>query len=54
MYNWLEPLSVYDIQVFLEFFNFYQQFIQRFNKFAISLNSILKSISAEAENKISE
>ena len=29
---WLEPKSIKDIQVFLEFANFYQCFIQDFSK----------------------
>ncbi len=44
--DWLEPQSVRDIQVFLRYANFYQQFIQRFSKFAALLTSMLKTISA--------
>ena len=41
--NWLEPKSVRDIQVFISFVNFYQIFIQGFNRIAIPLTSILKT-----------
>ena len=43
--NWLEPESVYDIQVFLRFVNFYWWFIQGFSRLATPLISILKTIS---------
>ncbi len=43
--DWLNPQSVRDIQVFLGFANFYQQFIQGFNKLATPLTSMLKKIS---------
>ena len=36
--------SVQDIQVFLDFANFYQQFIQGFSKMAVLLTSMLKTI----------
>ena len=42
--NWLEPKSIQDIQVFIGFANFYQQFIQGFSKIAVSLTSMLKTI----------
>ena len=42
--KWLEPKSVQDIQVFLGFANFYQQFIQGFGKIAAPLTSMLKTI----------
>ena len=42
--QWLEPKLVRDIQVFLGFTNFYQQFIQNFCCIAISLISMLKTI----------
>ena len=41
--NWSEPKSVQDIQVFISFTNFYQRFIQDFNKIAALLTSILKT-----------
>lgn len=41
--TWPEPWSVWDIQVFLSFANFYQRFIKSFHKIATSLNSILKT-----------
>ena len=43
VYDWLELQSICDILVFLRFANFYQQFIQRFNRLAASLTSILKT-----------
>ncbi len=45
IYDWSEPQSVRNIQVFLGFANFYKQFIQGFNRLAASLTSILKTIS---------
>ena len=42
--EWPKPKSVWDIQVFLDFANFYQQFIQDFSKIAASFTSILKTI----------
>ena len=41
--NWPEPKSVWDIQVFIGFANFYRQFIRGFSKIAAPLTSILKS-----------
>ena len=41
--KWPEPKSVQDIQVFLSFANFYQQFIQGFSRIAAPLTSILKT-----------
>ena len=41
--DWLEHKSVCDIQVFLNFAKFYQQFIQDFSKIAFPLISILKT-----------
>ena len=41
--KWPEPKSVRDIQVFLGFANFYQQFIQGFNRMAAPLTSMLKT-----------
>ena len=42
--KWPEPKSVWDIQVFLGFANFYQQFIQGFNKIAALFTLMLKII----------
>ena len=42
--EWLEPKSIWDIQVFLGFANFYRQFIQGFSKIAAPLTSMLKTI----------
>ena len=41
--NWLEPKFMNDIQVFLRCVNFYQRFIQGFNKIAGSLTSMLRT-----------
>ena len=41
--EWLEPKSIWDIQVFLGFANFYRQFIQGFSKIAAPLTSMLKT-----------
>ena len=41
--KWPKPKSIQDIQVFLGFVNFYQQFIQGFSKIAAPLNSMLKT-----------
>ena len=42
--DWFKPKSVYNIQVFLGFANFYQQFIQSFSRIIVSLTLILKTI----------
>ena len=47
--NWLEPKSVYNIQVFLGFANFYRQFIQGFSRIATLLTSILKTTRSPDE-----
>ena len=41
--NWPKLKSGQDIQVFIGFANFYQRFIQGFNKIAIPLTSMLKT-----------
>ena len=41
--EWPEPKSVWDIQVFLGFANFYRRFIQGFSKIAAPLTSMLKT-----------
>ena len=41
--NWPEPKSVRDIQVFIGFANFYQQFIRGFSRIATPLISMLKT-----------
>ena len=41
--KWPEQKSVWDIQVFLSFANFYRQFIQDFSKIAASLTLMLKT-----------
>ena len=42
----LKPKLVYNIQVFLNYANFYWQFIQSFNRIVILLISILKMIES--------
>ena len=52
--NWPKPKSIQDIQVFIGFANFSQQFIRGFSKIAALLTSILKmtrsSDSAQRDN----
>ncbi len=51
--NWPEPKSVRDIQVFLEFANFYCRFIRGFIKIAGPLTSILKTANSSENSLIS-
>ena len=44
MKNWLKATSIKDIQVFIGFANFYQRYIQGFNRIAALLTSLLKII----------
>ena len=41
--KWPEPKSIWDIQVFLDFANFYWQFIQGFSRITAPLISMLKT-----------
>ena len=41
--NWPEPTSVRDIQVFIDFANFYRRFIRGFSRIAALLTSLLKT-----------
>ena len=53
--KWLEPKSVRDIQVFLDFANFYRQFIKGFSKINAPFTLILKTITSSqvlAANKV--
>ena len=50
--NWLEPISIRDIQVFIGFANFYWRFIQGFNRIATPLISILKIIESSKESAL--
>ena len=43
--NWPIPKSVHNIQIFLNFANFYQLFIQSFSKIAKSFTSMLRTWS---------
>ena len=52
--DWPKPKWVCNIQVFLDFANFYRQFIQGFSRIATPLNLILKrtrSLDKPAFNK---
>ena len=49
--DWSKFKSVQDIQVFLGFTNFYQQFIQSFSRIAASLILMLKTINKPAPNR---
>ena len=51
--DWPEPESVRDIQVFIDFENFYRHFIQGFSRIAASLTSMLKMtrLSESAPNR---
>ena len=42
--QWLEPQSIWDMQVFFRFANFYWQFIQRFSQIAALLTLVLKTL----------
>lgn len=41
--NWSKPTSIRDIQVFIDFANFYRRFIWGFSKIAAPLTSMLKT-----------
>ena len=45
IYDWSKLQLICDIQVFLGFANFYQQFIQGFSRLAALLTSMLKTAS---------
>ena len=49
--EWPEPNSVWDIQVFLSFANFYRRFMQGFSRIAVLLTSILKTTNKLAPNR---
>ena len=44
--KWPEPESVQNIQVFIDFANFYRHFIKGFSKIAVSLTAMLKTIGS--------
>ena len=46
---WPEPKSVWDIQVFIGFANFFRHFIQGFSKIAAPLTSMLKTSPQPAD-----
>ena len=52
--EWPEPKSVQDIQVFLGFANFYQQFIQDFYRIATRLTSMLKMVTPPEKSILEE
>ncbi len=45
--NWLEPQSVRDIQVFLDFANFYRRFIKNISEIVALLTSIFQTTDNE-------
>ena len=47
--NWPKPTSVRDIQVFINFANFYRRFIQGFSRIAAPLTSMLKTTGSSEE-----
>ena len=49
--EWPEPKSVWDIQVFLGFTNFYRRFIQGFSRIAAPLTSMLKTTNEPAPSR---
>ena len=55
IYDWSKLQSIYNIQVFLRFANFYWQFIQEFNRPATLFIFILKTtLAIGSEDKNSE
>lgn len=47
MKTWAKPKSIRNIQVFLGFANFYQQFIQEFNRITVPLTLIFQTTSSK-------
>ena len=50
--NWPEPMSVRDIQVFIDFANFYRRFIQGFSGIAAPFTSMLKTMGSSEESAL--
>lgn len=50
MKTWLEFQSVRDIQIILDFTNFYRRLIKNFSRIALSLTSIVKTIGNDDLN----
>ena len=50
--NWSESESVYKVQIFLSFVNFYWRFIQSFFCIAASLTEITKEFNAKLKKKL--
>ena len=50
--DWPELLSVRDIQVFLNFANFYRRFIKNFSKIAVLLTLMLRTTNKPTGNKL--
>ena len=48
--NWLKPMSIRDIQVFIGFANFYQRFIQGFSRIVALLTFLLKTIGSSEKS----
>ena len=51
--NWPKPKSLRDIQVFLDFANFYRGFIQNFNKIAGPLTLMLRASPTQSAKNLS-
>lgn len=50
LYNWLKPQLQENIQVFMRFANFYQQFIKSFSRIATMLSPMLQITSGSIAN----
>ena len=48
--NWPKPMLIRDIQVFIDFANFYWRFIQGFKKIAAPLTSMLKTTGSSEQS----
>jgi hypothetical protein len=48
--QWPQPTSVYDIQIFLGFVNFYRRFIEGYSHITCPLTELLKTSGKEGEN----
>ena len=40
--EWLTPRNISEVQLFLEFINFYHQFIKKYSEVAVSLINLTK------------
>jgi hypothetical protein len=48
--QWLQPKSIHDIQVFLDFVHFYKRFIEGYSHITRPLTKLLKTSSKGEEN----